>query len=92
MIIALKIIFVIANLFLLAIPFLMMYIGYLKKQDCRFKTILKLIVRSILILGGTIFIVVVSNVTWWSVIAFCLFHLLNILFFKGQRKMDVYLR
>ena len=64
-----------------------------KKRDCRFKTLLKLAIRSTLILAGSIFVVVVSNVTWGgSVIAFSLFHLLNILLFKGQRKMDTFLR
>ena len=92
MIIALKIIFVICNVILLAIPYIMIYIGFLKKQDCRFRTILKLVFRTILILVGSIVLVAISNVTWWAVISFMLFHLINILFFRGQRKMDVYLR
>lgn len=87
-----KIIFCIVNVAILCVPLLMFYVGKLKKRDCRFKTLLKLMVRSTLILAATIFLVVVSKVTWWAVIAFSLFHLLNVLLFKGQRKMDVYLR
>lgn len=88
----LKIIFVLINIAILCVPLLMFYFGRLKKQDCRFKTLLKLSIRSILILIGSIFVVVVSKVTWWAIVAFSLFHLLNILLFKGQRKMDTFLR
>ncbi len=88
----LKWIFVIVNLGILCVPWLMFYFGLLKKRDCRFKTLLKLAIRSTLILAGSIFVVIVSKVTWWAVIAFSLFHLLNILLFKGQRKMDTFLR
>ena len=88
----LKIIFVLANVLILCIPPLMFYFGLLKKRDCRFKTLLNLAIRSTLILVATIVVVVISRVTWWAVIAFSLFHLLNILLFKGQRKMDAFLR
>ena len=87
-----KWIFVLVNIAILCVPWLMFYFGLLKKRDCRFKTLLKLAIRSTLILAGNIFVVFVSNVTWWAVIAFSLFHLLNILLFKGQRKMDTFLR
>lgn len=87
-----KVLFVIGNIALLLVPPLMFYYWKLKKIDCRFKTLLNLAIRSTLILVATIILVVISKVTWWAVVAFLLFHLLNILLFKGQRKTDVYLR